>query len=653
MGDLQTDQGEALELRYVPVDAFRRVLASSASPVDRTAAFAALARVNTLYMIAGAWSGHIGTSFSSLEIMSWLFLNELRDLDRGPQACDVFFSSKGHDAPALYNVLIGLGLLPADKLHELRRLHGLPGHPHVETPFIQANTGSLGMGVSKAKGMVLANRHAGLDRRVFVLTGDGELQEGQFWESLVSAANRGLGEIVAIIDHNKIQSDTWVDRVSHLGDLEAKLRAFGWHVSRVDGHDVAAIERTFRALDTVTDRPKAVIADTVKGKGISFMEGPAALAADDLYLFHSGAPSEDRYTRGLGELLETARARFAALGLGELGTEMRLRNPRREPRQTDNLIAAYEQALVAQAERDPRILALDADLIKDCGLIAFARRYPARFVECGIAEQDMVSMAAGMARRGALPIVHSFACFLAARPNEQIYNQCSESSKVVYVGSLAGLLPGGPGHSHQSVRDIAALAACPHLVLAEPSSEAEVHAVFDTLLHGTAESAYLRLVSVKWPMPFAYPESHRAEIGKGWVVRDGADAVVFGYGPWLLANAYAALELVEETTGLRVRLIALPWLNRVDRGWLREAIGARRVAATLDNHYVHGGQGQMLSAAIASLDLDAPVRVTNIGVTELPECGTNDEVLQYHGLDVDGLVRQLLAALQRQGHAVA
>src|SRR5688572_1682472 len=135
MGDLQTDQGESLELQFVPVDEFTRLRAASLPAAQQAAAFAALARINTLYMIAGAWSGHVGTSFSSLEIMSWLFLNELRDLDQGPDGCDVFFSSKGHDAPALYNVLIGLGLLPADKLHQLRRLHGLPGHPHVETPF--------------------------------------------------------------------------------------------------------------------------------------------------------------------------------------------------------------------------------------------------------------------------------------------------------------------------------------------------------------------------------------------------------------------------------------------------------------------------------------------------------------------------------------
>src|SRR4029079_17429419 len=139
MGDIQTDQGESLELQFVPVDEFNRLLDANVSDVSRARAFAALARINTLYMIAGAWSGHIGTSFSSLEIMSWVFLNELRDLEKGADASDIFFSSKGHDAPALYSVLIGLGLLPADTLHRLRRIGGLPGHPHVETPYIQAN----------------------------------------------------------------------------------------------------------------------------------------------------------------------------------------------------------------------------------------------------------------------------------------------------------------------------------------------------------------------------------------------------------------------------------------------------------------------------------------------------------------------------------
>ena len=648
MGDLQTDQGESLELRYVPVPEFARVVdAKGGDAAARAEAFAALARINTLYMIAGAWSGHIGTSFSSIEIMTWLFLNELRDLDKGPDDCDVFFSSKGHDAPALYSVLIGLGLLPAEKLHQLRRLGGLPGHPHVETPYIQANTGSLGMGISKAKGMALANRLAGTPRRIFVLTGDGELQEGQFWESLGSAANMGLGEIVAIVDHNKIQSDTWVKQVSDLGDVEAKLRAFGWHVSRCDGHDVRAIERTFRALDAVTDRPKVIVADTVKGRGVSFMEGPAALKASDLYLFHSGAPPEQQYVDGLTQLLAAASRAFARLELGPPRTETRTRSPRREPRDTHNLIAAYGKALVQQADRHPHLIVLDADLIKDCGLLEFAAKYPQRFVECGIAEQDMASMACGMARRGALPVAHSFACFLSTRPNEQIYNQCSEGSKAIYVGSLAGVLPGGPGHSHQSVRDISALSAVPNLLMAEPAAEAEVHALVDYLVNDATESAYLRLVSVKWPLPFAYPSNTRVQPGIGWIVRPGADAVVFGYGPWLLSNAWHAAEEIEKATGSRLRLVNLPWLNRVDAAWLKETVGGCRTIITLDNHYLHGGQGEMIAAAIAELGLDPAARVSRIGVTALPECGTNDEVLAHHGLDIAGLVKQFSAAMRQ------
>jgi transketolase len=643
MGEQQLEQVTSDELVYVPAAEFRRLLDAPLARPAAAEAFAALARLNTLYMIARAWSGHIGTSFSSLDIMSWLFLNEIRDLEKGPAACDVFFSSKGHDAPALYSVLIGLGLLPEDKIDHLRRLHGLPGHPHVETPYVQANTGSLGMGISKAKGMAIANRLAGTPRRIFVLTGDGELQEGQFWESLPSAANHRLGELVVIVDCNKIQSDTWVEQVGGPADLEARIRAFGWHVTRCDGHDVAALQRTFRSLDAVTDRPKAVIADTVKGKGVSFMEGPA-MRAGELYAYHSGAPTEAEYARGSKELLDNASRLFAQAGLGALATKKGRRPERREPRVTQNLIDAYKDALVAQGDRRSDIVVLDADLVKDCGLVPFAQKYPDRFVECGIAEQDMVSMACGLARRGAVPIVHSFACFLSARPNEQIYNQCSEASKVVYVGSLAGLLPGGPGHSHQAVRDIGALASVPNLLMAEPASEGEVHALLDYFVGTASESAYLRLVSVKWPVPFDYPAGQRVQLGRGWVVRDGRDLVVIGHGPWLLSNAWHAAEELERTAGVTTRLINLPWLNRVDNGWLGDAIGGRRAMVLLDNHYVRGGQGDMVAAAVAELAVDPVMTVTRIGVTELPACGTNDEVLEYHGLDVPALVKAFRTA---------
>src|SRR5262245_48716219 len=296
------------DLYYVPFNEFSRIRGLSISATSRAVLFATLCRINTLYMITRAGSGHIGTSFSCVDIVSWLFLNEIRlsEDDRGPR--DIYFSSKGHDAPALYSVLIGLGLLDFDLLHKLRRLGGLPGHPDISVPFIETNTGSLGMGVSKAKGMALANRLLRREGNIYVLTGDGELQEGQFWESLLAAANLRIAEIVVIVDHNKIQSDTWVCEVSDLGDLEVKLRAFGWHVTRCDGHDPRALAETLRSLQAVTDRPKVVVADTVKGKGVSLMEPDAMDPSDRLYRFHSGAPNDDTYTKAVSELIESANA---------------------------------------------------------------------------------------------------------------------------------------------------------------------------------------------------------------------------------------------------------------------------------------------------------------------------------------------------------
>ena len=646
MGESQLEQVQSDELSYVPREAFDALLDSELPAEPRAAVFAAYARINILYAIARAWSGHLGTCFSSVDIMTWLFLEKMEGLDRGQDQCDLFFSSKGHDAPALYAVLTGLGLLDFDLMHSLRRIEGLAGHPHVETPFVQANTGSLGMGISKAKGMALAQRMNGHRRRIFVLTGDGELQEGQIWESLGSAVQLGLDEITVIADHNKIQSDTWVEQVGPLGDLEAKFGSFGWRVARCDGHNFSAIEGALAELDSVSGVPKVLIADTVKGKGVSFMEGPAALEADNLYLFHSGAPNEEAYERSSAELICAARARMKEAGLGELVLELEQRPPRKPALAVERLVTAYSTALVEQAARNRAIVVLDADLVKDCGLLEFRNRFPERFIECGIAEQDMVSQAGAMARQGLVPVAHSFACFLSARSNEQIYNNATEGTKVIYVGSLAGLLPGGPGHSHQAVRDISTLAAVPNLLLVEPCAEVEVAATLNFCLYETSASSYIRLVSLGWPLPFILPPDHTLRLGIGTEVRSGSDIVIFGAGPWLLANAYHAAEKLDRDQGVSARVIGLPWLNRVDRDWLRETVAGVERVVTLDNHYIDGGQGQMLGSRIAQLGLAVPV--TSIGVRELPVCGTNDEVLAYHQLDVTGLTSAVVDALGKK-----
>ena len=637
MGDLV---GAAVdgELYFIRRSEFERIRRLNAGRADVTALFADMARLNALYMIATAGSGHIGSSFSSMDVFAHLQLNEI-DTAKG----DVFFSSKGHDAPGLYAVMMAVGLLDEDLIHRLRRLDGLPGHPDVGTKGIVANTGSLGMGISKAKGMALAARLKGKTIKVAVVTGDGELQEGQIWESLVSAANWKLGEITVVVDHNKIQSDYSVERTSSLGDLEAKFAAFGWHVERIDGHDLHALESTFERINRITDQPKVIIADTVKGKGVSFMEGTSIDSDVEMFLFHSGAPKAADYTRAAQELLDGINGKAGAIGGQTVEIEI-VNRPAAAPAagKAIGLFGAYTEALLAAATRRPELVALDADLVKDMGLTPFAERHPDRFFECGIAEQDMVSMAGGMALSGLLPVVHSFSCFLSTRPNEQIYNNATEHTKVVYVGGLSGVLPAGPGHSHQSVREISALGGVPGLVMAAPSCPAEVGLLLDWCLETHDGPSFLRMASLPADIDYDIPAGYRPEPGRGFAITEGADAVLIGSGPTLLVQAVkAARALGAEGIGLSV--VNLPWLNRMDSGWLASLAEGRRLLVTLDDHYLEGGQGQKVLAALASRGVSIPT--LRIGLDGVPPSGSPGEVLERLGLDAEGIAARIRTAL--------
>jgi transketolase len=626
------------DLAYVPQEEIRRVLSLPIDRFVRARLFATICRINALYMIAYAGSGHIGSSFSSLDIVSWLFLEEM-EKDATGKYQDIYFSSKGHDAPGLYAALIGLGLLEFPLLHRLRRLGGLPGHPDIHTPFCHTNTGPLGMGISKAKGMLKARRLLGQPGRVFVLTGDGELQEGQFWESLVSAANDGLEALTVIVDHNKIQSDTWVKEVSDLGTLEAKFEAFGWETARCGGHDFAALRQALGKLKKASGKPRILLADTLKGRGVSFMEeGPK----DGLYAYHSGAPSPEDYERALGELQGALASLVSEPAIPEIRSAT-ARRPAAAPLQApQKLVAAYSQALVNQAEKNPHLVALDADLVLDCGLIPFRNRFPDRFVECGIAEQDMVSQAGGMALQGALPLVHSFACFLSTRPNEQIYNNATEGTKIGYVGSLAGVLPSGPGHSHQCVGDIASLGGIPGLSLVEPSCEREVHLALDYCINRLEGSFYLRLVSVPREIPYELPPDYEMAPGHGAVLIPGDEVFVIGYGAVLLPEAWHAVHLLARSHGKQAKLVNLPWLNRVDADWLKETVGDAHCVVTLDNHYVSGGQGEMIAATLSALQ--SGVKWVPVGLDRIPHCGQNAEVLSAHSLDAASLADSISRA---------
>lgn len=631
MGDLIGTAVEGI-LYYARREEFARLAALNATATDRVAAFADLARLNTLYMIANAGSGHIGSSFSSMDIVAWLYC-EAMDQTAG----DIYFSSKGHDAPGLYALLMARGILDEDNLHKLRRIDGLPGHPDVNVPGMVTNTGSLGMGISKAKGMAFANRRLGRGGRIFVMTGDGELQEGQIWESLISAANHKLAEITVIVDHNKIQSDYSVERTSSLGDLPAKFAAFGWHVERLDGHDLPALAAALERQAAVTDRPKVIIADTIKGKGVSFMEGTSIDSDVEMFKFHSGAPQAADYTRAVQELISRVNDRLNALGAHPLELETVERKAAPAPAgEPVRLFPAYTEALLAQAARNERLVALDADLMLDMGLVPFAQAYPDRFLECGIAEMDMVSQAGGMALNGLLPVVHSFSCFLSTRPNEQIYNNATEHTRIVYVGGLSGVIPAGPGHSHQSVREISAVGGVPNLVMVEPSCPAEVAPLLDWCLNHHDGPSFLRMISIPCVLPYTLPAGYTPEPGRGIALTEGSDVLVVTAGMAMLTEAVKAADLLARR-GIGVRVVNLPWLNRVDGDWLRAEVGDRRHVITIDNHYVRGGQGDVVLSALAELGLSG-VAARKFGLTAVPPSGSNAEVLAAVGLDAAHLI---------------
>ncbi|MBM4425528.1 MAG: 1-deoxy-D-xylulose-5-phosphate synthase, partial [Chloroflexi bacterium] len=469
-----------MHLTLIPKTEFDRVRDSSLDIYDEISILSDMCRANALAAVKRAGSGHLGSSFSAMDIVTWLYFHEMNTLELGiahPDR-DIYFSSKGHDVPGLYSVLYAGGVVPREKLLKLRRFGGLDGHPDVGVIGIEANSGSLGMGISKGRGMAWAKKKMGRGGRVFVLTGDGEWQEGQNFEALQTAVAQKIGNLTIIIDHNKVQSDKPVSEIVDLGDLEAKLRAFGWQVARCDGHDLRAFEQALREFAAISDKPKALIADTIKGRGVSFMEHPVALKnGGGYYKWHAGAPDDASFAAAYDELIARTNEQLQAAKMPRLALEemepleaavvVVPRNALGEPISqggevkpkpavvsNEYVAEAYGKALVELAASRPDLVVVDADLAADCRVREFELTYPDRFIENGIAEQDMVSMAGGLARQGFLPVVNSFASFLASRANEQIYNNASEKTKIVYACHYAGLIPAGPGKSHQSLRDI-------------------------------------------------------------------------------------------------------------------------------------------------------------------------------------------------------
>lgn len=638
MGDLVTEVVSGT-LYYVGRDEFERVARCNASSTERVALYADMARLNTLYMIATAGSGHIGSSFSCMDIVAWMYNERLGEND-------LYFSSKGHDAPGLYAILMARGVLDFDNINKLRRIDGLPGHPDVHVDGMVTNTGSLGMGISKAKGMAFARRLQGKNGRIYVMTGDGELQEGQIWESLISAANHGLHEITCIVDHNKIQSDYSVERTSSLGDLEAKFAAFGWHVESIDGHDIPAIEAALAAAEAEVLKPSVIIAHTVKGKGVSFMEGVSIDSDVERFKFHSGAPQSEDYTRAAQQLIGKINRHTETVGLDPVVFDQVERCSAAADPEAVRLFPSYTKALLERAAQNDRVVALDADLVLDMGLEPFRDAYPDRFLECGIAEMDMVSQAGGMALEGLLPIVHSFSCFLSTRPNEQIYNNATEGTKIIYVGGLSGVLPAGPGHSHQSLREVSALGSVPGLVVVEPAHPDEVGPLLDWATNTHGGSAFFRLVSIPYVTGYQPDTDWTPVEGQGRIAREGSDLMIVAAGLVGVAQALSAAEELA-ADGVSATVVAMPFLNVADGDWFKSVLGDAQALITIDNHYLRYGLGDAVISALAEAEALSGVAVKRLGLVDTPPSGTNDEVLAAVGLSATAIAQACKTAMRR------
>ncbi len=284
---------------------------------------------------------------------------------------------------------------------------------------------------------------------------------------------------------------------------------------------------------------------------------------------------------------------------------------------------------------------MDADLSSDCGLRLFENAYPQRFIESGIAEQDMVSTAGGLALQGFLPVVNSFGVFLASRSNEQIYNNATEKTKIIYVCHYAGLIPAGPGKSHQSVRDISLFGALPNVTMIEPANAIETKEALKWCVNQASQSCMMRLAISPSPRAIPLPDNYQLAYGRGTVITEGRDAVLFAYGPVMLNEAMTAAETLQQQN-FSLKVINMPWLNQIDQGWFEQVVADAGTIFVLDNHAQYGGLGDQVLNTAQNSDTARAKKIIKFGLDEYPACGTPPEVLAYHKLDGNSIAASIL-----------
>ena len=604
---------------------------------------AAQLRIDSIRSTSEAGSGHPTSCLSAAEIVATLFFGEMHFDPRDPRNPDNdrFVLSKGHAAPVLYAAWAAAGLFPREDLLNLRRIESdLEGHPTPRLSFVDVATGSLGQGICAAIGTALNARRIGSKYRTYVLLGDGEMAEGSVWEAANVGVHYKLDNLCAVIDVNALGQSQATQFSHEMETIAARWKAFDWHTIVVDGHDITALLNAYAEARATSGRPTMILARTLKGKGLSAIEGKDG--------WHGKALKK-------GEEADRAIAEIEKQRAGD-APDAEIPGPRSKSRpdaapdfskvpapayKTGDVVATREAwgvALAAIGAVDSRIVGLDADVKNSTFSDKFEKIAGGRFYESFIAEQAMVGAAIGLSARGAIPFPSTFACFLT-RAADFIRMGAISFANVKFTGSHAGVSIGEDGPSQMALEDLSMMRSVHGCAVLYPCDAVSTERLVLEMARHTG-MAYMRTSRPKTPVIYGLDETF--PIGGSKVVRQSAQdrAAVIGAGVTLFEALKAYDQLKKE--GIDIRVIDAYSVQPVDARTMIEAGRATGGALlTVEDHYSTGGIGDAVSEAVAA----AGFTVRRLAVREIPRSGQPDELLDRYGISARHIVEAVKQAI--------
>lgn len=595
-------------------------------------------RIHSIAATTAAGSGHPTSCCSAADLVSALFFRQMRFDPKNPGLAtnDRFILSKGHAAPLLYAAWAEAGLFPVSELMKLRIFnHDLEGHPTPRLAFVDVATGSLGQGLSVGVGMALNARLDGLDYNTYVLLGDGECAEGSVWEAASLAGIYKLANLIALVDVNRLGQSQPTAFQHDMSVYQARFKAFGWRVQVIDGHQM---EEIVQALSKAGrgDKPLAILAKTLKGAGISFIQ--------DKDNWHGKALSAEEAKRAIEELQPKARSGLDVVIPRPKGLPAPITAPGSYPPIQYNLgdkVAtreAYGAALARIGETDLRIVAMDGDTKNSTYADKFMKKFPNRFTECFIAEQNMVGVATGFATRGKVPFASTFAAFFT-RAFDQIRMGGISQANIKLAGSHAGVSIGEDGGSQMALEDLAMMRAVQGSTVLYPSDAVSTEKLVEQMAQ-IKGIAFLRTSRPKTPVIYKNDESF--PVGGAKIIRqaEGDRVTVVSAGVTLFEAIKAAEMLAGEN--ITITIIDAYSIKPLASDLIREA--AQKTSSqiiTVEDHYPEGGLGD---AVAGELSRDG-IKVHKLAVNELPRSGKSEELLAQYKIDAKAIVdkvRQLI-----------